>query len=194
VAKVSRSKVFSDGAVSNPARNFFEIFGLTPGFAIDLALLTGRYRELQRLVHPDKYAHGSDQERRLAVQMAANINDAFRTLKDPVERALYLLRLQAIAVDDETARRLDPGFLMEQMELREALGEVRSSTHAVQDLSKIFATIDMLEKQTLAALTAAFARGDAAALRSANEHVQQLRFINKLRAEAQEVEEHITSS
>jgi len=180
--------------VSNPARNFFEIFDLTPGFAIDLALLTGRYRELQRLVHPDKYAHGSDQERRLAVQMAANINDAFRTLKDPVERALYLLRLQDVAVDDESARRLDPGFLMEQMELREALGEVRSSAQAAQDLRKIFATIDTLEKQTLGALTAAFARGDAAALRSANAEVQKLRFIKRLRGEAQEVEEHITSN
>ena len=180
--------------MSNSARNFFEIFDLTPGFAIDLALLTGRYRELQRLVHPDKYAQGSNQDRRLAVQMAANINDAFRTLKDPVERALYLLRLQAIDVDDETARRLDPDFLMEQMELREALGEVRGSAQAAQDLSKIFATIDKLETKTLGDLTAAFARGDAAALRSANEHVQKLRFIKRLRGEAQEVEEHIASN
>lgn len=174
--------------MSNPARNFFEIFDLTPGFAIDLEVLTGRYRELQRLVHPDKYAHSSDQERRLAVQMAANINDAFRTLKSPVERALYLLHLREVVVDDESARRVDPEFLMEQMELREALGEVRSSAQA---LTKIFATIDALEQQTLGALAEAFARGDAAALRSASEHVQKLRFINKLRAEAEEVEAHI---
>ena len=179
--------------MSNPARNFFEIFDLAPGFAIDLDRLTGRYRELQRLVHPDKYAHGSDQERRLAVQMAANINDAFRTLKDPVERALYLLRLQNVPVDDESARHVDPEFLMEQMELREALGEVRGSSYAAQDLSKIFETIDKLEKQTLGALAAAFARDDAAALRSANEHVQKLRFIKRLRGEAQEVEERLTS-
>jgi molecular chaperone HscB len=179
--------------VSNSARNFFEIFDLTPGFAIDLALLTGRYRELQRQVHPDKYAQGSDQERRLAVQMAANINDAFRTLKDPVERASYLLRLHEISVDDESARRLDPEFLLEQMELREALGEVRNNRQAAHELTKIFTTINTLEQQTLGTLTEAFARGDAASLRTANEHVQKLRFINKLRAEAEEVEVQISS-
>lgn len=175
-------------------RNFFEIFDLTPGFEIDLELLTARYRELQRLVHPDKYAQASDQDRRLAIQMAANINDAFRTLKDPVERALYLLRLKEVVVDDESARRLDPEFLMEQMELREALSEVRNSAQAMQNLSKIFVTIDRLETQTLHALKAAFARGDAAALRNANEHVQKLRFIKRLRGEAHEVEEQITNN
>lgn len=175
--------------MADSARNFFEIFDLTPGFAIDLALLTGRYRELQRLVHPDKYAQGSDQERRLAVQTAANINDAFRTLKDPVERALYLLRLNNIPVDDESARRLDPEFLMEQMELREALGEVRGSGQAAHELTKIFAAINKLETQTLHALTQAFADGGVAALQRANEQVQKLRFINKLRAEADEIEE-----
>ena len=180
--------------MSNPTRNFFEIFDLTPGFEIDLEVLTGRYRELQRLVHPDKYAQASDQDRRLAVQMAANINDAFRTLKDPVERALYLLRLKEVVVDDESARRLDPEFLMEQMELREALGEVRGSAQGAQKLGKIFVTIDRLETQTLHALTAAFARDDTAALRNANEHVQKLRFIKRLRGEAQEVEEQITNN
>ncbi|MBI3775833.1 MAG: Fe-S protein assembly co-chaperone HscB [Gammaproteobacteria bacterium] len=179
--------------MSNSARNFFEIFDLTPGFAIDLALLTGRYRELQRQVHPDKYAQGSDQERRLAVQMAANINDAFRTLKDPVERASYLLHLHEISVDDQSARRLDPEFLLEQMELREALGEVRNNRQAVHELTKIFTTIDTLEQQTLGTLAEAFARGDAASLRTANENVQKLRFINKLRAEAEEVEVQISS-
>lgn len=180
--------------MSNSARNFFEVFDLTPGFAIDLAVLTARYRELQRLVHPDKYAQSSDQDRRLAVQTAANINDAFRTLKDPVERALYLLRLHKVAVDDETARKLDPAFLMEQMELREALGEVRHSAQPARALRNIFATIDALEKQSLDALTAAFARGDAAALRSANEHVQKLRFIKRLRGEAQEAEERLADN
>ena len=191
--KVFKSS-FRDGAVSNPARNFFEIFDLTPGFDIDLELLTGRYRELQRLVHPDKYAHGTDQDRRIAVQIAANINDAFRILKDPVERALYLLSMLGVTVNDESAPQLDPEFLMEQMELREALGEVRNSAQAAQNLNKMFATIDTLETQTLAALTTAFARGDAAALRNANEQVQKLRFIKRLRTEAQEVEEQITGN
>lgn len=180
--------------MSNSARNFFEVFDLTPGFAIDLAALTSRYRELQRLVHPDKYAQGSDQDRRLAVQTAANINEAFRTLKDPVERALYLLRLHEVAVDDEAARKLDPAFLMEQMELREALSEVRHSAQPAQALRNICATIDALEKQSLDALTAAFARGDAASLHSANQHVQKLRFINRLRSEAQEAEERLANN
>lgn len=178
--------------VSDSARNFFEFFDLLPGFEIDLDALTTRYRELQRTVHPDRFAQASAQERRLAVQTAANINDAFRTLKDPVERALYLLRLKGQAVDDAVARQLDPEFLMEQIELREALAEARSSPQAAVELTRILALIDRHEMQILDALRAAFRQEGEAALQQANQAVQKLRFMKRLRSEAQEFEEKIS--
>lgn len=175
------------------SRNFFEIFNLPPGFDVDQALLTARYRELQRTVHPDKYAHASAQDRRLAVAAAADINEAFRTLKEPVARALYLLRLKGVAVDGETARQVSPDFLMEQMELREALSTVRSARVPSAELQKVFAAINRLESGTLDALRTAFARNDMGALQQANEEVQKLRFVIKLHEEAQDVDDQINT-
>ena len=65
-------------------------------FDIDTAELAVRYRELQRRVHPDKFANASDQERRLSLQMTAQVNEAFQTLKDPVRRGRYLLSLRGV--------------------------------------------------------------------------------------------------
>ncbi|MES9845310.1 MAG: Fe-S protein assembly co-chaperone HscB, partial [Candidatus Sedimenticola sp. 6PFRAG5] len=81
------------------SKNYFELFGLPAGYIIDAEQLSGRYRELQRVVHPDRYANASDQERRLSMQGATRINEAFDTLKDPIQRARYLLSLNGIDVD-----------------------------------------------------------------------------------------------
>jgi len=103
-------------------QNYFELFGLVQGYAIDAEVLAMRYRELQQAVHPDRFAAGSDQERRLSVQSAAHINEAFQTLKQPLSRARYLLELKG--VDFEKGGGLDEGFLQEQMGLREQIEEL----------------------------------------------------------------------
>src|SRR3990167_5428696 len=110
-----------------PGKNHFELFGLPVAFDIDTDELAVRYRALQRRVHPDKFANASDQDRRLSLQMTALINEGFHTLKDPVRRGLYLLSLRGIDLGDETDTTMDPAFLLEQMELREELEEVRQA-------------------------------------------------------------------
>ena len=69
------------------SKNYFELFGLPVGYIVDAKALAERYRELQRIVHPDRFANASDQERRLSVQGAALINEAYETLKDPIARS-----------------------------------------------------------------------------------------------------------
>jgi molecular chaperone HscA len=101
------------------SHNHFELFGLKAGFEVDGETLALRYRDLQKETHPDRFANASEQERRLSVQLAAQINEAFRVLKSPLARARYLLELKGVVIDD-TDTRMDPAFLMEQMELREA--------------------------------------------------------------------------
>ena len=111
-------------------QNHFELFGLPVAFDVDAQQLAERYRELQRILHPDRYANASDRERRLSIQHAAQVNEAFQTLKSSLRRARYLLQLKGVEFDDEKETHLDPAFLMEQMELREALadqGRSRSS-------------------------------------------------------------------
>ena len=76
---------------ANLTSNFFELFNLPIGFEIDTQDLAERYRSLQAAVHPDKFASSSDLERRIAIQQSARINEAFQTLKNPLQRARYLL-------------------------------------------------------------------------------------------------------
>jgi molecular chaperone HscB len=121
------------------SKNYFELFGLPVGYIVDSAELSERYRELQRIVHPDRFANASDQERRLSVQGAALINEAYETLKDPVARGSYLLGLHGLEMDTLNESTQDMDFLMQQMELREELEGVRNQAEpyeAVLDISK----------------------------------------------------------
>ena len=106
-----------------PGKNHFELFGLPVTFDVDVDDLASRYREMQRSVHPDRFANASDQDRRLSLQMTALINEAFQTLRDPVRRGRYLLNLRGVDLGDETDTSMNPAFLMEEMELRQQLDE-----------------------------------------------------------------------
>jgi molecular chaperone HscB len=105
--------------------NHFELFGLVPAFALDVARLDAAYRDIQSKVHPDRFAHAGDAERRASMQMTTRVNEAYRTLKSPVLRAKYLLELQGVDVDFETNTAMPREFLMQQMELRERLEEAK---------------------------------------------------------------------
>jgi len=119
----------------------FELFGLPPSFEIDREQLDIRFRELQRTVHPDRFANASDQERRISMQQATRINEGYETLKDPLRRGRYLLELGGYEFNAEHQTTSDPEFLMEQMELREALGEVRGSPDPLEKLGAIMERI-----------------------------------------------------
>lgn len=170
------------------SQNYFELFGLPVDFEIDSEALALHYRELQRAVHPDRFAGGSDQERRLSVQHAARINEAFRTLKDPLARARYLLELNGVASDDQDTS-MDPDFLMEQMELREALEGVRGSDQPFDALSGVRDDIEGRERALVMELQSLFIDGSAQALKDAIQVVRKLQFMNRLVDEANDLEE-----
>jgi molecular chaperone HscB len=99
----------------------FELFGLAPTFSIEGEALDRSYREIQSRVHPDRFAHAGDAERRASLQWTTRVNEAYRTLKDPVQRARHILELHGVDVAFETNTAMPPEFLMQQMELRETL-------------------------------------------------------------------------
>ena len=103
--------------------NHFELFGLPARFEVDGEPLERSYREIQSRVHPDRFANAGDAERRASLQWTTRVNEAYRTLKDPVQRAKHLLELQGVDVAFETNTAMPADFLMQQMELREALEE-----------------------------------------------------------------------
>ena len=104
----------------------FALFGLQRGFRLDLSDLDSRYRDIQAQVHPDRFAHAGEAERRLSMQWATHANEAYSTLKKPLERAKYLLHLAGHDIQAENNTAMPADFLMEQMEWREAVIEARS--------------------------------------------------------------------
>ena len=168
--------------------NYFELFGLPNQFKLDGSLLSSQFRELQRQFHPDKFAAASERDRLLAVQKAAEINDAYQVLKDPISRAEYLLAFHGHEIRGEQQTMQDPMFLMEQMELREELEEIPSLTENELALSNFESKVLKMFKYQLELLELELDRMD---LVQAEDSVRKLKFIAKLQNEIQLVEEKL---
>lgn len=85
------------------------------------------YRDIQARIHPDRHAHEGDAARRASMQWTTRVNEAYRTLKSPVQRAKYLLEMNGVDVQFETNTQMPAEFLSRQLELREALAEARDA-------------------------------------------------------------------
>lgn len=170
-------------------KNHFELFGLPVAFDIDANDLASRYRELQRRIHPDKFANASDQERRLSMQMTALINEAFQTLKDPVQRGRYLLSLRGIHLDEETDTAMDPAFLMEQMEWRESLDELRQVADPTSDLALLSRRVDESMHERIGQFRGALEHGSSEDIKRARNIVREMQFLERMRQEIDDLAE-----
>ncbi len=162
--------------------NYFEIFDLPISFDIDKERLVSCYRDLQHVVHPDKYVNASEKERRLAMQKAVQINEAFQTLKNPLNRGIYLLELQNI--DKENQTNLDGEFLMAQMELREELADIK-------DFEALNAFLNSIEKQIENLIEQLSQEFKTKNWQAASSNVSKFQFFTKLHEEALRLEEKL---
>lgn len=103
--------------------NYFSSFDLDPSFSIDVAVLEQRYEQLMTICHPDRFAAAPAFEQRAAAKRAADVNEAFNVLKQPVSRAGHLLQLAGVDLPALERQPADPEFLFEQMMLRERVQE-----------------------------------------------------------------------
>lgn len=103
--------------------NYFSSFDLDPSFSIDVAALEQRYEQLMTICHPDRFAAAPAFEQRAAAKRAADVNEAFNVLKQPVSRAGHLLQLAGVDLPALERQPADPEFLFEQMMLRERVQE-----------------------------------------------------------------------
>ena len=101
----------------------FQLFDLSPRFALDSAALDSAYRSVQGQVHPDRFAAGTAAENRVAMQWATQANEAYRTLKSPLKRAAYLCERAGVPIDAESNTTMPAQFLMQQLQWREGLGD-----------------------------------------------------------------------
>ena len=180
-------------------KNFFDLFGIERVYTLDRLLLRDRFRDLQKKFHPDNFASSSEQERRLSAQYAALINEAFTTLNDPMLRGRYMLASFGIS-DEENDTRMDPEFLMQQIELREEMEAAQSSKDsAVDALGQLAIKVDkeFLKKEASIAEildnTADYKQDTASdqesRLEKARHLVRELQFLNRMRTEIEEAEE-----
>ena len=168
-------------------KNHFELFGLAPAYALDLALLDRAYRDIQSNVHPDRFASAGDAERRASMQMTTQVNEAHRVLKSPVQRARYILELNGVDVGFETDTAMPADFLTEQMELREALEGARDAEALGVLERKIFEDKQVLETQIARRIDA------ARDFRGAAELVRKLMFLDRLDDEINAAYEELDS-
>ncbi|MEZ9339175.1 co-chaperone HscB [Vibrio splendidus] len=168
--------------------NHFELFGLPLQFQLDGSLLSSQFRDLQRQFHPDKFAIASERDRLLAVQKAAQINDAYQVLKNPISRAEYLLVQHGEDIRGEQQTMQDPMFLMEQMELREELEDIADSSDPEDALFAFEGKVSKMYKQQLSAIQQEL---ENEAWLEAADRVRKLKFIAKLKNEIELVEDRL---
>jgi molecular chaperone HscB len=161
----------------------FELFGLAPAYALDIQALERAYREIQSRVHPDRFAHAGDAERRASMEMTTRVNEAYRALKDPVQRAQHLLELNGIDVAFETDTAMPADFLMRQMEMRESLEEAK--TVEALDLTKKMLLNEKQELETALARKMDVERN----FQEARTLVRKLMFFDRLEGEVEDAYE-----
>ena len=165
------------------SRDHFDLLGLPLAYAVDAARLERGYRELQSQVHPDRFAAAPEAEKRVAMQWATRANEAYRTLRDPVDRARYLLHLKGYDTGEETNTAMPPDFLMQQMEWREAVAEARGARDR-RRLEALRGDLGEAHREMLGQLERAIDREsnyDAGC-----SLVRKLRFLEKLEEEIEE--------
>jgi molecular chaperone HscB len=155
--------------------NHFELFQLPATFDVDQDRLDSAYREVQGRVHPDRFVNASDAEKRVAMQWATRANEAYQTLRNPMLRARYLCELHGVDLQTESNTAMPMDFLMQQMELREALGDARASKDAGA-LDELDAQVRSEKKSRLAQVGKLLDLGDYT---QAAQGVRALMFLDK---------------
>jgi molecular chaperone HscB len=174
--------------------DYFSFFGLPRRLALDPALLEKQFHDLSWKLHPDRFHQASDYERSLSLERTAVLNDAYRTLRDPVSRVEYLLRLEGVRKEGEVKQQAPPDLLEEVFELNEYLEELRAAKRSGSDARALDDLRHRLEKTraafqekldaVLAELTAEFPawdeRGDRTALALLSEVLNRHSYIRNL--------------
>lgn len=172
-------------------RSLFELLGLPERFAIDAAELADRHHRFQAVVHPDRHVASGDAERRLALQLAAQGNEALRVLSDPCRRAAYLCERHGAPVDAERNTAMPAAFLMAQMSWREEIDEVRDRG----DPAAARALQARLEQERAAIIDRlAVLIDEQADYQAASLQVRQLMFFDRLRTSLADVTRQMSAT
>jgi molecular chaperone HscB len=139
-----------------PPSNYFDFFGLPHKLNLDAADLESRFYALSKQWHPDRFARGTAEEKRISETATATLNDGYRTLKEPVARAEYLLKEHGLDVGQPKSNKAPPELLDEVFDLNTALEEVESSRDQLEQFKVRFVAMCAELDQELLAEFAAY--------------------------------------
>lgn len=157
------------------SQNFFVLLKLPEAFVIDLERLDQNYQDIQKEIHPDRFASFDDKTKLESIKKTAQVNDAYQTLKSPIRRAEYMLQLHGVNIHDEKYTAVPQDFLMQQMEWREELETNKQNKLA---LEKLATEIQKNKNDIMNQLPAYFKCKDH--LNDAIEITRKLNFIEKI--------------
>jgi len=170
----------------------FDALGIEAAFDVDLPAAERRYRDISRVLHPDRHAGASPSERRLSLGKAIETNDAWQIVRDPIRRAEALLRRHGIEVERGRQPSSDPAFLMDLMEQREALSEARRARDRDR-IGQVASRARASRAATLEKLARGFAAagGDGSHLRDLVPLLGELRYQQRFLEEVDAAEEEL---
>jgi molecular chaperone HscB len=120
------------GALQKPPAGYFAFFGVEERLALDVADLQKRFYDLSRKLHPDRYGRKPPTERQFSEEATSILNDAWRTLRDPVKRAGYVLAQHGLDIGEQRSKNVPPELLEEVFELNMALEEMREGDQSAR--------------------------------------------------------------
>ena len=162
-------------------QNYFELFDLEASFFIDESALKRSYQlEISRF-HPDNFATKSEPEKLQALQNTSLLNSAYRTLKTPLSRATYLLKLEGIDAFDEKDTAMEKGFLLSQIELRDELEAIEENKNNL-GLDDFIERVDSFIEEKIELISEAYNLSSDQQL--IKRHVRELKFFDQLYKEA----------
>jgi molecular chaperone HscB len=121
-----------------PLSNYFDFFGIPHKLNLDLKDLEARFYALSKQWHPDRFARAGATERQESEDATATLNDGYRTLKEPISRAEYLLKEHGFDIGEQKSSNVPPELLEEVFELNMALEEIESSRPQLAEAKERF--------------------------------------------------------
>ncbi|PZC80616.1 hypothetical protein B5X24_HaOG214183 [Helicoverpa armigera] len=146
----------SCNALQQPVKgdNYFKIMGVSETYDLDEAELAKKYKELQRYLHPDKFANRQKEEQEISEKYSSLVNEAYKTLLEPLNRGIYMLRLRGKEIPENT--EVDQAFLMQIMEKNEEVENAETEEEIMALNAENKKQIKTLQKQ----VSTAFFDGD----------------------------------
>jgi len=135
------------------ARDYFALFGFPRKLWIEMNLLEQKFLQMSWKLHPDNFVNASEAEREASLQRSSELNDAYRTLREPVARVEYLLALEGARKEGEQKQQAPPELLEEVFALNESLDELREAKAAGGDLNALKMRLESEQKNFQEKLT-----------------------------------------